>query len=385
MYNYIFNWYHVRMSEKVGFVGWRGMVGSVLRERMLAEGDFDGIEPVFLSTSQAGQAGPTINGETYALANASDLVALAGLKAIVTCQGSDYTREIHGKLRDSGWDGYWIDAASELRMSDSSVLLLDPVNRKQIDKALDSGVKDLIGANCASSLQLMGLAGLFQNDIIEWANPNTYQAVSGAGARHVTELLRQMRSISQATADIADDDPAATLTRLDRISDTLRSADLPTDYFNHPIAGNVLPWIDKEASNGQSREEWKAGAEINKILGTSKQSTPIDGLCVRVGSFRSHAQAVTMKLKRDLPLNAIENMISSANEWVKLVPNNRQATLEQLTPVAVSGTLDVAVGRLRKLSIGPEYLTAFVVGDQLLWGATEPLRRALNIVIDRSE
>lgn len=384
MYISIFNWYYVWMSEnRVGFVGWRGMVGSVLRERMVAESDFDGFEPVFLSTSQAGQSGPTINGETYTLADAYDLTALAGLKAVVTCQGSDYTRQVHDKLRDSGWDGYWIDAASELRMRDSSVLVLDPVNRQQIDKALDNGIKDLIGPNCAGALQLMGLGGLFKHDVIEWANPNTYQAVSGAGARHVTELLKQMRGISEATADIPDDDSAATLTRLDRIADTLRSSELPTEYFGHPIAGNVLPWIDKEVTGGQSREEQKAGAEINKILGTSTRPIPIDGLCVRVGSFRSHAQAVTMKLKRDIPLDEIQDMISSAHDWAKVIPNGREATLEQLTPVAVSGTLDVAVGRIRKLSMGPEYLTAFVVGDQLLWGAAEPLRRALKIVLDR--
>lgn len=350
---------------------------------MVAEGDFAGFEPVFLSTSQAGQDGPVIDGQTYTLQDAHDLSVLAGLQAIVTCQGSDYTKEVHAQLRSSGWEGYWIDAASELRMRDSSALVLDPVNRQQIDAALENGVKDLIGPNCAGALQLMGLSGLFKNDLVEWANPNTYQAVSGAGARHVTELLKQMRNIAQATADIADDDPAATLTRLDRISNALRSPELPTEYFGHPIAGNILPWIDKEVETGQSREEQKAAAEINKILGTTDQPTPIDGICVRVGSFRSHAQAVTMKLKRDVPLREIRELIASAHQWAKVVPNEREATLQQLTPVNVSGTLDVAVGRIRKLAMGPDYLTVFVVGDQLLWGAAEPLRRALKIVLDR--
>lgn len=368
--------------SKIGFVGYRGLVGSVLLERLLAEDDFTGIEPVFLSTSQAGQPGPAINGKSYDLADAYDMPALQRLDIIVSCQGSKYTGDVHGNLRQAGWQGYWIDASSELRMKDSSVLLLDPVNRAQIDSALDNGIKDLIGANCASSLMLMGLAGLFENDVVEWANPATYQAVSGAGAKHVIELLRQMAAIGSATADMLDG-PAASLASIDkRVTEKLHSPDLPTKHFGYPIAGNILPWIDQETPSGQSREEWKAEVEINKILG-SKQSVPVDGICVRVGSMRSHGQAVTLKLKRDIPLEEIESMISSAHEWVRFIPNNRLATLEQLTPVAVSGTLNVAVGRVRKLSIGPEYLTAFVVGDQLLWGAAEPLRRGLKIVLDR--
>jgi len=369
-------------KARVGFIGYRGMVGSVLMERLRAEDDFAGIEPVFLSTSQPGTAGPVINGQTTKLSDAYNIDTLGKLDVIVSCQGSDYTKRIHNDLRNSGWNGYWIDASSELRMADSSVLLLDPINSEQIDKALDSGVKDLIGANCTVNIMLMGLAGLFKNDVVEWAQPNTYQAVSGAGARHVIELLQQMRALGLATADMLDD-PSVSLASIDkRACEELRSPDLPTKYFGYPIAGNILPWIDKETQDGRSREEWKAGAEINKILGT-KQAIPVDGTCVRVGSLRSHAQAVTIKLKQDMPLDEIEDMIRSANEWVHIVPNNREATLSQLTPVAISGTLKIAVGRVRKLSLGPDYLSAFVVGDQLLWGAAEPLRRALNIVINR--
>lgn len=367
---------------KVGFVGYRGMVGSVLMERLRAEGGFAKIEPIFFSTSQAGSPGPDINGPNI-LQDAYDSTALSDLDVIITCQGSDYTRKIHPELRANGWTGYWIDAASELRMKDSSVLLLDPVNRQQIDQALDAGIKDLIGANCTVSVMLMGLAGLFQKDLVEWVQPDTYQAVSGAGAKQVLELLQQMRAISSATSDLLDN-PAAKLADIDqKVAATLASTDFPATAFEgHPIATNILPWIDSKASGGQSREEWKSAAETNKILGTT-QPIPVDGTCVRVGSMRCHAQAVTIKLKQDLPLSQIEQMVSSANQWVKLVPNNREATLNQLTPVAVSGSLDVAVGRLRKLSLGPRYLTAFVVGDQLLWGAAEPLRRALNILIDQ--
>lgn len=369
---------------RVGFIGYRGMVGSILMERLKTEGDFDNIEAVFFSTSQAGNPGPDIGGKPTTLNDAYDINSLEQLDTIVTCQGSDYTRKVHGSLRDKGWQGYWIDASSELRMKDSSVLLLDPVNRDQIDKALDSGTKDLIGANCTVSVMLMGLSGLFKNGVVEWAQPDTYQAVSGAGAKHVIELLQQMRVLGLATASMLDN-PSSSLASIDkRVSQELSSPDFPTEYFGQPIAANILPWIDSEVENGQSREEWKAGAETNKLLGTT-QPIPIDGTCVRVGSLRSHAQAVTIKLKQDIPLRELEDMVISANEWVRLIPNNREATLARLTPVAISGTLDVAVGRLRKLSIGPQYLSVFVVGDQLLWGAAEPLRRALKIVIDRSK
>ncbi len=369
-------------KQTVGFVGYRGMVGSVLMDRMEQEGDFAAIEPVFLSTSQAGEAGPTIDGQTTILGDAYDLPTLEKLDIIVTCQGSDYTKRIHTELGRAGWSGYWIDAASELRMQESSVLLLDPVNGDQIQTALDNGVKDLIGANCTVSTMLMGLSGLFREDLVEWANPDTYQAVSGAGAVYVKELLQQMQTLGQATLAMLDN-PAASLAEIDKkASETLLSPSFPTENFGHPIAGNILPWIDSELGNGQSREESKAAAETNKLLGLETPIT-IDGTCVRVGSLRSHAQAVTLKLKRDLPLSKIETIISSANEWVKFVPNNREDTLAQLTPVAVSGTLDIAVGRVRKLSMGPEYVSAFVVGDQLLWGAAEPLRRALKIVLER--
>ncbi|MEK7599428.1 MAG: aspartate-semialdehyde dehydrogenase [Patescibacteria group bacterium] len=373
------------MSEKlVGFVGYRGMVGSVLMDRMQQESDFAGIDPVFLSTSQAGAVGPVIEGQETVLADAYDLDQLQRLDTIVTCQGSDYTQRVHDSLRQGGWNGYWIDAASELRMQDSSILLLDPINRSQIDQALDSGIKDLIGANCTVSTMLMGLGGLFKNDVVEWAQPDTYQAVSGAGAVYVKELLQQMQTLGQATTEMLDD-PAASLADIDKkASQTLTSSDFPINNFGYPIAGNILPWIDSEVTAGQSREEWKAEVETNKLLGLSAlQAIAVDGTCVRVGSLRSHAQAVTIKLKQDIPLEQIEQMISSAHEWVKFVPNNREATLSQLTPVAVSGTLDIAVGRVRKLSLGPEYLTAFVVGDQLLWGAAEPLRRALKIIVER--
>ena len=376
---------------RVGFPGYRGMVGSVLVERMLQEGDFAaGIDPVFMSTHQdlIGSEVSIIKGETHIVADARDLAVLRDLDAVVACQGSNYTKQIHPRLRDSGWDGYWIDASSALRMADTSVLLLDPVNGDQIDKALNNGVKDLIGATCASGLMLMGLGGLFKNGAVEWANPDTYQAASGAGAKHVIELLKQMQALSLATTDMLDN-PAASLTSIDRrVSEAMHSPSFPTEQFGYPLAGNILPWIDTEVGNGQSREEWKAAAETNKILGMTQQPIGVDGICVRVGSMRSHGQAVTIKLKQDTPLDELEHMISSAHEWVKLVPNKRTATLEELTPAAVSGTLDIAVGRVRKLNVSPgssDYLlSAFVVGDQLLWGAAEPLRRALRILTNRS-
>lgn len=368
---------------RVGFPGYRGMVGSVLMERMQAEDDFArlGIEPVFLSTSQAGEEA-TINGQTHTLGDAHDLSTLQGLDAIVSCQGSEYTRRVHGELRAKDWNGYWIDASSELRMADSSVLLLDPVNGEQIETALSNGVKDLIGANCTIGLHLMGLVGLFRSGLVEWANPNTMQAVSGAGSKYVLELMKQMRDVTDSVTGGLDlKHPAAVLTGLDRVPEALRSKALETHMFGAPIVANMLPWIDREAGNGQSREEWKAEAEINKILGTSgDQHVTVDGTCTRISAFRSHSQVVHLKLRQDVPLDEVEDMIGSAHEWVKIVPNTREATLERLTPVAVSGTLDVAVGRLRKLSIGPQHLNVVVVGDQLLWGAAEPLRRALAMV-----
>ncbi len=356
------------------------MVGSVLMERMREENDFAGIEPMFFSTSQAGANGPEINEQKTTLLDAYDQIALSGLDVIVSCQGSDYTRRVHPELRSSGWNGYWIDAASYLRNEDSSVLVLDPVNRHVIESAVNADKKDLIGANCTTSLAIMGLAGLLNAGEVESINIASYQAVSGAGAKHMTELLEQMQSLGNAVR-LTTDDPASTILDIDRTVTThLRSGDLPVTHFGYPIAGNVLPWIDSEMDTGQSREEWKVQVEANKILGLNP-GIIVDGTCVRVGSMRSHSQAVIMKLKRDIPLSEIEQIITSAHEWIDFVPNIKEATLSRLTPVAVSGTLKIAVGRVRKLNNGPEYLNAFVTGDQLLWGAAEPLRRALNIVL----
>ena len=357
------------------------MVGSILFDRMVAENDFKNIDFSFLSTSRPGQPGPEVNARKTILGDANDLGLLARQDIIITTQGSEYTAEFHPKLRDSGWSGFWIDSASSLRYEKNSVLVLDPLNRHVIGKAIEAGKKDLIGANCTVSTMLMGLNGLFRENLVEWANPSTYQAVSGAGAKAVIELLKQMQGLSSENSAFLDN-PAARMVEIDRrSSDYLRSNKLPQAIFPGAIAGNVLPWIDSEADGGRSREEWKAQVETNSILGT--EGIIVDGTCVRVGSMRSHAQAVTMKLKKDLPIQEIEEIISSANEWVDFVPNNKEETLKRLTPVAVSGTLDIAVGRLRKLNNGPEYINVFVVGDQLLWGAAEPLRRALLIAIGK--
>ncbi|HEX5797901.1 MAG TPA: aspartate-semialdehyde dehydrogenase [Candidatus Saccharimonadales bacterium] len=368
-------------KPKVGIIGQRGMVGSVLFERMTTEGDFDDIDFTVLSTSQAGSKGPKINGTEVLLGDANDLDTLARQDVIITTQGSEYTGKVHPSLRKNGWKGFWIDSASNLRYEDDSVLILDPINRQVIDSAIKAGKKDLIGANCTVSTMLMGLGGLFREDLVEWANPATYQAVSGAGAKAVEELLSQMKGLTAQTAD-AGGKASANLLELDKkFSDYLRSDSLPKEIFSTAIAGSVLPWIDSPVEDGRTREEWKAQIETNKILGT--KNTVVDGTCVRVGSMRSHAQAVTIKLKKDLPLEEIEQIIKNDNKWVDLVLNNKEDTLKRLTPVAVSGTLKIAVGRLRKLNNGPEYLNAFVVGDQLLWGAAEPLRRALLIVTNR--
>lgn len=366
-------------KAKVGIVGQRGMVGSVLFERMTAEGDFDEIDFTFLSTSQAGRPGPKVKGASYVFEDAADLDLLAEQDVILTTQGSEYTSDIHPKLRHKGWTGFWIDAASYLRYEDSSVLVLDPVNRQVIDQALSSGVKDLIGTNCTVSPMLMGLSGLFKKNLVEWANPATYQAVSGAGAQAAIELLNQMKGLGDENSALLQD-PAASLAEIDRnTSEYLRSDRLPAAAFGTAIAGNVLPWIDSEAEDGKSREEWKAQIETNRILGTD--GIIVDGTCVRVGSMRSHAQAITVKLKKDIALQEIEEIIKSDNEWVDFVPNKKYETLKRLTPVSVSGTMKIAVGRLRKLNNGPEFINVFIVGDQLLWGAAEPLRRALRIVL----
>lgn len=357
------------------------MVGSVLFERMTAEGDFDDIDFTFLSTSQVGRPGPEVNGTSATFEDATDLEILFKQDVILTTQGSEYTAGIHPELRRRGWDGFWIDAASHLRYEDNSVLVLDPVNRPVIDKAIKSGKKDLIGANCTVSPMLLGLSGLFKKGLVEWANPATYQAVSGAGAKAAIELLKQMKGLGDEIAAFLEN-PAASLAEIDRsTSEYLRSDSLPHEAFGTAIAGNVLPWIDSEVEDGRSREEWKAQVETNRILGTN--GIIVDGTCVRVGSMRSHAQAITMKLKKDLPLEEIEEIIKTDNEWVDFVPNKKQQTLERLTPVSVSGTMKIAVGRLRKLNNGPEFINVFIVGDQLLWGAAEPLRRALLIVTNK--
>ncbi len=365
---------------RVGFVGWRGMVGSVLMQRMLAERDFEGIDPVFLSASRAGGRGPDIGRECGVVQDANDPKAFKGLDALVTCQGGDWTNAMYGPARDSGFDGYWIDAASALRMRDHAVIILDPVNRPVIDAALAAGIKDYIGGNCTVSLLMMGLAGLLQRDLVEWMTCMTYQAASGSGAQAMRELLTQMGQAHHAAKDLLAD-PASSILDIDReVAGTLRDERLPTEHTGVPLAGSLIPWIDKDLGDGMSKEEWKGGAELNKMLGREANPIPVESICVRIGAMRCHSQAVTIKLKRDLPLAQIEQLIAGAHEWVRLVPNTREASLRDLTPAAVTGKLTIPIGRVRKLALGPGYLGAFTVGDQLLWGAAEPLRRMLRIV-----
>jgi aspartate-semialdehyde dehydrogenase len=364
---------------KVGIVGWRGMVGSVLLQRMLEENDFAGIEPVFFTTSQAGQSAP-LNAGT--LKDASDITELKKLDIILTCQGGDYTKAVHPELRKQGWNGYWIDAASTLRMEDNAVIILDPVNRGVIDKALANGQKDFIGGNCTVSLMLMGLGGLFRAGLVEWISSMTYQAASGAGAPNMRELLSQMGVLNRTVAEELKTLGSAILEIDQKVTEALRDGSMPTKEFGFPLAGNVLPWIDREVEDGQSREEWKGFAETNKILGTVNP-IPVDGICVRVGAMRCHSQALTIKLNKDVPIADIEELIKNDNQWAKLIPNNKAETLAGLTPAAVSGTLTVPVGRLRKMKMGPQYLSAFTCGDQLLWGAAEPLRRMMRILTDK--
>jgi len=366
--------------KNVGFIGWRGMVGSVLMQRMVEERDFDAIRPVFFSTSQLGLAAPSFAGQTNGtLQDAYSLEALKALDIIVTCQGGDYTNEIYPKLRESGWQGYWIDAASSLRMKDDAIIILDPVNQHVIQEGLNSGVKTFVGGNCTVSLMLMSLGGLFANDLVDWVSVATYQAASGGGARHMRELLTQMGQLhSHVASELSD--PASAILNIERkVTDLARSGSLPTDNFGVPLAGSLIPWIDKQLDNGQTREEWKGQAETNKILNTGTV-IPVDGLCVRVGALRCHSQAFTIKMKKDVSLPTIEAMLAGHNDWVKVVPNDRDITMRELTPAAVTGTLTTPVGRLRKLNMGPEYLSAFTVGDQLLWGAAEPLRRMLRLL-----
>ncbi len=368
---------------KVGFVGWRGMVGSVLMSRMLEEKDFDSsFEALFFTTSQAGQAAPDMGFELPPLADAYDIDLLSQQDVIVTCQGGDYTSKVYGDLRKTGWKGYWIDAASTLRMEKDSVIVLDPVNRKVIDEALASGKKDYVGGNCTVSLMLMGLGGLFENGLIDWITSMTYQAASGAGARNMKELLAQMKLLGEVS-DPYLQNPAAAILDLDRkVTDTIISDAFPTSNFGAPLAGSLIPYIDKPMDNGQSKEEWKAFAETNKILGLSDNPIPIDGQCVRIGTMRCHSQAFTIKLNKNVPLAEIEDMIAFHNDWVKFIPNDKDLTMKELTPAKVTGTLNIPVGRVRKMNLGEEYLTAFTVGDQLLWGAAEPVRRMLKIALE---
>jgi len=366
---------------KTAIVGWRGMVGSVLMQRMAAERDLEHVDPVFFSTSQAGGAAPAIGGRKAGpLQDANDLEALAKCDVIVTCQGGDYTNAVHPKLRAAGWKGYWIDAASALRMKDDAVIILDPVNRDVIDAALKAGVKDYIGGNCTVSLMMMALNGLFREGLIDWITSMTYQAASGAGAPNMRELLEQMGAAHASVASLLGD-PGSAILDIDRaVTETLRSDALPRANFGAALAGSLIPWIDKDMGNGQSREEWKGSAETNKILGRSANPIPVEGICVRIGAMRCHSQAMTIKLKRDLRLAEIERLLAGGNEWVRLVKNDRDSSIRELSPAAVSGKLDIPIGRVRKLAMGGEYLSAFTVGDQLLWGAAEPIRRMLRIL-----
>jgi aspartate-semialdehyde dehydrogenase len=367
---------------RVGIVGWRGMVGSVLVQRMREERDFDVVEPVFFSTSQAGGKGPAIGRETGPVLSATDVAALKSLPVIIASQGGDYTNDVYPRLRAAGWKGYWIDAASALRMKDDAVIVLDPVNMPVIERALASGVRNFIGGNCTVSLMMMGMAGLFQYDLVEWMTCMTYQAASGAGAAHMRELAEQIAHLGDAAKPVLAD-PAATALDIDqRVADALRNGALPKANFGQPLAGSLLPWIDKDLGDGQSREEWKGQAETNKILGRSERPIPVDGICVRVGAMRCHSQALTIKLRRNVPLDELQGIVGAGNEWVRVVPNRKEESLAELTPAAVTGKLAVAVGRLRKLPMGEDYLAAFTVGDQLLWGAAEPLRRMLRILVD---
>ena len=367
--------------KRVGLVGWRGMVGSVLMQRMLEEQDFDLIDPVFFTTSNVGGQGPAVGKDIPALKDAYDINELKALDVILTCQGGDYTDAVYPKLREAGWEGYWIDAASSLRMKDHAVIVLDPVNRKVIDQSLDSGVKDYIGGNCTVSLLLIALAGLIKTGKVEWISTQTYQAASGAGAKNMRELLCQMGALYDCVhQELAD--PHSSILDIERkVRAKMNDKSFPTENFTAPLAGSALPWIDKELENGQSREEWKSQAEANKILGYAHGTLPIDGNCVRISSMRCHSQALTIKLKQNIPVAEIEQLIAAQNPWVRVIPNHKEVTLNELTPAKVSGSLYVPIGRLRKMTLGDNFLSAFTVGDQLLWGAAEPLRRMLRQII----
>lgn len=367
---------------KVGLVGWRGMVGSVLMGRMREERDFDLIEPVFFTTSNVGGKGPDMGRGVAPLSDAMAIDALRQMDVIITAQGGDYTSAVYPQLRAAGWQGYWIDAASTLRMQDEAIIILDPVNKEVIKQGLASGVKTYVGGNCTVSLMLMAIGGLFNAGLVEWVSPMTYQAASGAGARNMRELIQQMGAVHAEVQGLLGD-PASAILEIDKkVAEFIRSDQYPLDAWPVPLAGNLIPWIDVALASGQSKEEWKAQVEANKIMGRSGNPVPIDGLCVRVGAMRCHSQALTIKLNKDVPLNEIESLIAAHNDWVKVVPNDREITMRELTPAAVTGTLAVPVGRMRKLTMGPQYLTAFTVGDQLLWGAAEPLRRMLRIILE---
>ena len=367
--------------NRVGFVGWRGMVGSVLMQRMQEEHDFKEFDSTFFSTSQTGNAAPSFSGSQSTLKDAHDIKELAAMNIILSCQGGDYTSDIYPKLRDSGWQGHWIDAASSLRMEKDAVVILDPLNSDLIQEAYKKGNKNWIGGNCTVSLMLLALDGLFKKDLIEWISSMTYQAASGAGAQNMRELISQMGNVYNHAKDLIDD-PKASILDIDRnVSSTLKSQDFPIENFGVPLAGSLIPWIDKDLNNGQSKEEWKGSAETNKILGRENNPIVIEGLCVRIGAMRCHSQALTIKLKKNISIEEINQTISSANQWVKLIPNEREISMKELSPAAVTGKLSSPIGRIRKLNMGPEYISAFTVGDQLLWGAAEPLRRILRILI----
>ena len=368
--------------KRVGLIGWRGMVGSVLMQRMRDENDFAHIEPVFFTTSQPGQPGPNVGKAVSVLKDANSLDELKMMDIIISCQGGDYTKAVYGPLRAAGWNGYWIDAASTLRMKDDAVIILDPVNKGVIQDSISNGVKTYVGGNCTVSLMLMAIGGLFEQGLIEWISPMTYQAASGAGARNMRELIQQMGAVHANVKSLVDD-PASAILEIDRkTAQFIRSSDYPLEAWPVPLAGSLIPWIDVQLESGQSKEEWKAQVECNKILGRRDEQIPIDGLCVRVGAMRCHSQALTIKMTKDVPLDEIHAIIAAHNDWVKVVPNDRELTMRELTPTAVTGTLNVPVGRMRKLNMGPEYLSAFTVGDQLLWGAAEPLRRMLRILLE---
>ncbi len=370
--------------KQIGIIGWRGMVGSVLLDRMREEKDFDLVTPTFFSTSQAGGAPPAIGAATAPNAkvqDANDIAALAKLPMLISTQGGDYTQAIHPRLRAAGWQGYWIDAASSLRMQKNAVIVLDPVNLPVMQAAREQGIKDFIGGNCTVSLMLMAVGGLMRAGVVEWITAMTYQSASGAGAQNMRELLEQMGAVHASAAPLLQN-PAAGILDIDRaVSGALSSAEFPRTHFGVPLAASLIAWIDKDLGNGQSREEWKAGAEANKILGLEAHPVPVEGICVRVSAMRCHSQALTIKLKRDLPLSEIEGLIAGGNPWVRVVPNDRDSSIRELSPAAVSGSVNIPIGRLRKLAMGGEYISAFTVGDQLLWGAAEPLRRTMRFLL----